>query len=129
MTAYTSQQKLLMFRAGQYKFQPPPVPHGQWDDTDWVVFIDRCGTWVPTLQPAHRLIMEIARDIKKAWPKPYFGAVPYINAMACMTTADKLYGEERCRDVLNYFLANANTFRGEEARKLKQELKDLIAAR
>jgi hypothetical protein len=125
MTTLTPADKLRMFRAGQYKFQPPPEPHGKWDNIDWVHYIDRCGVWTPQGAPAHRLILEIARDIKAQWPKPYFGAVPYLEAMLTMTTVDKKYGEDNAESIVVYFLANANTFRGEHARRLKQELKDI----
>lgn len=68
----------------------------------------------------------IARDIRKSWAKPYFGAVPYIEAMAQLTSINENYGWDSARSIVNYFLANANTFRGEDARRIKAELKALL---
>lgn len=35
-----------------------------------------------------RTFREIAIEIKKVWAKPYFGAVPYIDAMLELDTVD-----------------------------------------
>lgn len=66
---------------------------------------------------------EIARDITRVWQKPYFGAVPYLQAMRQLTTCRDLYGCDSGSSIVNYFLANANTFRGDSARTLKAELR------
>lgn len=68
----------------------------------------------------------IARDIKNSWANPYFGAVPYIEAMAQLSSINENYGWDSARSIVNYFLANANTFRGEDARRIKAELKALL---
>lgn len=75
-----------------------------------------------------RTFSAIAHEIKQVWPKPYFGAVPYINALLeCNTTdPDGKYWFDPIRDVVNYFLANAATFRGEDARRIKAELKSML---
>lgn len=73
-----------------------------------------------------RMVSEIAADIKRNWPKPYFGAVPYLQAMECLSTVDQDYGCDSGRSVVLYFLANATTFRGPEARRIKDELKGLL---
>lgn len=72
-----------------------------------------------------RPINQIAADIRQAWPKPYFGAVPYLNAMRQLTTIDGKFYEDSAKEIVIYFLANASTFRGEQARVLKAELKKL----
>lgn len=74
---------------------------------------------------AARPIYAIARDIKKAWPKPYFGAVPYLDAMLSLDSIGDSYGLDSAKSVVSYFLANATTFRGDAARALKAELKSL----
>ena len=73
-----------------------------------------------------RPIHVIATDIRAHWPKPYYGAVPYLTAMYALDTIDSDYGLDSARSIVNYFLANANTFRGEDARRLKAELKALL---
>lgn len=74
-----------------------------------------------------RTIAEIAKDIKEAWPNPYFGAVPYLNAMLCIHSDNRAthYYEDTAGDIIDYFLANAQSFRGAGARALKAELKSL----
>lgn len=73
-----------------------------------------------------RPLYEIAREIRKDWRSVYFGAVPYINAMAALDNINENYGEDSARSVVNYFLANANSWRGEVARRVKAELKAMV---
>ena len=75
-----------------------------------------------------RTFAEIAQEIKKVWAKPYFGAVPYINAMVMIDSSDKNspYLCENAESVTKYFLANAQTWRGEDAKRIKAELKSMI---
>ena len=73
-----------------------------------------------------RPISEVARDIKHHWQSPYFGAVPYLQAMLQLEHVTDMYGMDDARGIILYFLSNANTFRGEAARRLKQELKDIL---
>lgn len=73
-----------------------------------------------------RHLHEIAREIKRVWAKPFFGAVPYLQAMATMHTAEEDYGADDGKSIVLYFLANANTWRGEDARRIKAELKALV---
>lgn len=70
-----------------------------------------------------RPICEIARDIFLAWPKPYFGAVPYLNAMLSLRTAQDAYGADDGRSIVLYGLSNMSNFRGPQAKALKAELK------
>lgn len=75
-----------------------------------------------------RTFQQIAKDIKSTWMNVYFGAVPYLEALLMLDTTDQetLYGIEKAGDIARYFLANAQTFRGADARRLKEELKTLI---
>lgn len=73
-----------------------------------------------------RLINEIAKDISAAWPKPNYAAVPYLNAMHDLTTIDSKYGLDSADSIILYFLSNAASFRGDQARALKAELKALM---
>jgi hypothetical protein len=60
--------------------------------------------------------------------KPYFGAVPYLRAMHSLRDVTDAYGYDDGRSIVMYFLANANTWRGDTARRVKAELKDLLKA-
>lgn len=73
-----------------------------------------------------RQINEIAKDISAAWPKPNYAAVPYLNAMHSLTTIDSKYGLDDATSIILYFLSNAASFRGDQARALKAELKALM---
>ena len=72
------------------------------------------------------MIYTIASEIWHDWKKPYFGAVPYLDAMDCLKYVHDSYGDDSATSVIAYFLANANTWRGETARRIKTELKNMI---
>lgn len=68
----------------------------------------------------------IAREIRRDWTKVYFGAVSYLEAMATLYSIDDDYGFDSGREIVIYFLSNATTWKGETARRVKKELKDLL---
>lgn len=74
----------------------------------------------------HRAISAIAQDIKKNWANVNYGAVPYLNAMQSLNTITDNYGEDRADMVVRYFLGNARTWRGEDAKRIKTELKAML---
>jgi len=76
-----------------------------------------------------RPINEIARDISRDWSKPYFGAVPYLDAMRQLQSVDDQYYYDSADSVVRYFLANAATWRGETAKRIKEELRTMLARR
>jgi len=71
-------------------------------------------------------VSELARQIRADWKKPYFGAVPYIEAMLSIHDIDGMYYEESAKSIVNYFLANAGTWRGDEARRIKAILNKMV---
>lgn len=73
-----------------------------------------------------RTIREIGRDIEANWQRPYFGAVPYINAMQRLQTINDKYGYDDARGIVLYFLSNAKAWRGDKARAIKAELKAIL---
>lgn len=72
-----------------------------------------------TTRPIH----VIAREIDKTWPKVYFGAVPYLGAMHGLSDITDAYGHDDAKSIVMYFLSNASTWRGEDAKRIKAELK------
>lgn len=72
-----------------------------------------------------RPIYLIAKDIKNEWAKPYYGAVPYLNAMLDLSTINDHYGMDNAKGIILYFLSNAASFRGPKAKELKDELKKI----
>lgn len=73
-----------------------------------------------------RTLSEIANEIRADWKNPYFGAVPYLRAMASLGTVKDDYGADSGREMVMYFLANANAWRGPVARRVKAELKGMM---
>jgi hypothetical protein len=74
-----------------------------------------------------RPIYDIAREIKKVWgSKVNYAAKPYLDAMQSLTDKNSMYYQDSAKSIVNYFLANASTFRGEDAKRLKEELKQVI---
>ena len=68
----------------------------------------------------------IAREIRKEWQNVYFGAVPHLDAMGTLTDKTSMYGCDNASYIVNYFLSNARSFRGEAAKRIKIELKAAI---
>lgn len=73
-----------------------------------------------------RSLATIAREIRNNWTKPYFGAVPYLDAMHHLDTMRDKYYYDDAQSVVLYFLANAGTWKGEAARRIKAELKTML---
>ena len=80
-------------------------------------------TATPTAYATNTL-SEIASVIRKDWPvsKRYFGAVPYLDALGCMTNINDGYGADTGKQMVAYFLCNATTWRGPVAKEVKLEL-------
>lgn len=72
-----------------------------------------------------RSLSAIASEISKDWKKPYVGATPYIHAMRSLSSIDSKYGLDSGKSIVLYFLANAGTWRGDTARRVKAELKQM----
>ena len=72
-----------------------------------------------------RTLKEIANEIAADWKKPHFGAVPYLDAMKTLDSINDNYFFDSGKSVVLYFLANAGTWKGETARRIKKELKKL----
>jgi hypothetical protein len=79
-------------------------------------------TTTTTTRPLHVIAAEIQRD----WPKPYFGAVPYLEAMGALTSIDDKFYYDDGVGVVSYFIANASTWKGDTARRVKAELKAML---
>jgi hypothetical protein len=73
-----------------------------------------------------RPLYEIARDIRQSWPRVWFGAKPYLDAMGTLDKVTDKFFQDDADDIVRYFLSNAVTWRGEDARRIKAELKAMI---
>ena len=78
------------------------------------------------LKPSHRMIYVIADDIAADWKQVSPYAQPYLKAMQELTSIHEAYYADSASSVVAYFLANAAGWRGETARRIKAELKEML---
>lgn len=73
-----------------------------------------------------RSLSTIAKDIRSDWSTitPY--ARPYLNAMLSLDKVSDNYYADSGKSVVLYFLSNAASWRGETARRIKAELKEMV---
>lgn len=76
-------------------------------------------------RPAVRSLSAIAAEIRRDWKKPYFGAVPYLDALSQLDSINDSFGADSAKEMVIYFLANAQTWRGDVAKRVKAELKQI----
>ena len=74
----------------------------------------------------NRPLSVIAREIRADWKNVNFAAKPYLDAMATMGDVRENYYFDSGSSVVLYFLANANSWRGETARRVKGELRKMV---
>jgi hypothetical protein len=67
-------------------------------------------------------ISAIAAIIARDWKNPYFGAQPYLSAMYSMDKITDPYLADPGTHIVNYFISNAQTWRGPVAKLVKAEL-------
>lgn len=72
-----------------------------------------------------RPISEIAAEIDEKWPKVSPAARPYLDAMYDLETIDDKYMYDDAESIILYFLSNAASWRGDDAKRIKKELKEL----
>lgn len=85
----------------------------------------KLDTWYDYYEFVVRPLYQIAGQIKRDWKPVWFGAVPYLEAMTAMDHITDNYGLDSGESVVQYFLGNAATWKGETAKRIKAELKAL----
>lgn len=73
-----------------------------------------------------RALNVIALEIRKDWRKVNYGAIPYLDAMMCLNSINNHYGWDSGDSIVRYFLANAGSWRGETAKRIKAELRAML---
>jgi hypothetical protein len=73
-----------------------------------------------------RSLHAIAREIRQTWPKVNYAAVPYLDAMGSLDSISDSYGCDDAKSIVLYFLSNAATWRGPDAKRIKAELKGVL---
>ena len=73
----------------------------------------------------NRSIRTIALEIKRDWKKVSPYAEPYLEAMLSLNSINDNYYFDSGKSIVLYFLSNASGFRGDAAKRIKAELKQL----
>ena len=94
--------------------------------TNFTMCYKPIATYTMSQATTARPIYAIAAEIKKVWgAKLSNDAKPYLSAMQSLTTINDRYGFESAKSMISYFLCNASGFRGEDAKRIKIELKQI----
>ncbi len=73
-----------------------------------------------------RNLCDIASEIRRTWPKVNYAAKPYLEAMESLNSINDNYIMDTGKSIVAYFLANASTWRGEDAKRIKKELNAML---
>jgi hypothetical protein len=78
------------------------------------------------MQTETRSLDVIAREICEDWKNVNYAAAPYLDAMQVMSSVNDAYGMDNGKAIVLYFLSNASSWRGNTARRVKAELKEMV---
>lgn len=83
-------------------------------------------------RPVTRKLYDVASEIERDWGTQgrgvNYAARPYLDAMRMLSSVTDSYYYDSGASVVRYFLANATTWRGETARRVKAELRSMLKA-
>tara|TARA_R110000796_G_scaffold214892_1_gene330889 strand:+ start:486 stop:734 length:249 start_codon:yes stop_codon:yes gene_type:complete len=74
----------------------------------------------------NRSLNTVAEDIRQSWKNISFNAAPYVDALESMNRIEDIYLVGNGVSVVEGFLANASSFRGADAKRIKAELEAMI---
>ena len=75
---------------------------------------------------ATRQFKDIAAEIDADWKTARGAAQPYIDAMSKLGNLHDSYGADTAISAVTYFLANARTWKGSVAQRVKIELREML---
>jgi hypothetical protein len=73
-----------------------------------------------------RTLNQIAKEIRMNWTKVNYGAEPYLSAMSSLNSIHDKYYMDDAKTIVLYFLSNASTWKGDKAKEIKNELKQML---
>lgn len=73
-----------------------------------------------------RPLIEVAEDIRENWRNVNYAAEPYLDAMEQLNSITDMYGADTAKSIVAYFLSNAGSWRGDDARRIKAELNAML---
>ena len=78
------------------------------------------------IKPSPRLLSVIAREIVIDWHDVNYAAKPYLGALLDLDSIWDKYYQDSARSIVLYFLSNAKSWKGEKAKAIKAELKNIL---
>ena len=78
------------------------------------------------MRPINIIAEEIVEDWSTQPSGIHYTARPYLSAMQSLDAITDRYGQDSALTVVLYFLANAQTWRGDVARRVKLELNQMV---
>jgi len=78
------------------------------------------------LNEENRPLYDIAREIRQDWRPVHPYAKPYVDAMATLNSINDKFMFDSGTDIVGRFLSNAASWRGETAKRIKIELKQML---
>lgn len=83
------------------------------------------GTRTTTVNiPAQRPLHQIHDEIRRVWKHVSPDAEPYLYALRYLATASDHYGYDTASEIIIKFIGNAKGWRGDDARRIKAELRE-----
>lgn len=79
-----------------------------------------------TVMAAPRSLSTIAADVEKHWASVNYAARPYLDAMRELNTIRDVFYADSASSVVAYFLSNATSWHGDDARRIKKELNTML---
>lgn len=76
-----------------------------------------------------RPIHVIASEIEKTWKKVSPHARPYLDAMFALNDISDNYGYDTGVFIVLYFLSNATGWKGDDAKRIKAELRSMAGVK
>jgi hypothetical protein len=73
-----------------------------------------------------RTLNQIAKEIRMNWTKVNYGAEPYLSAMSSLNSIHDKYYMDDAKTIVLYFLSNAGAWKGDKAKEIKNELKQML---
>ena len=73
-----------------------------------------------------RTLSDIAWEIKDLWPRSHVLAEPWLDAMCNVDTLSDTYFSHSGWSIVDCFLSFSNSWKGEDARRIKTELRAML---
>ncbi len=90
--------------------------------------VDKTERGEKMVRTLHEIAVEIEVDWSSKGKGVNYAARPYLDAMKTLGSITENYIMDSGSSIVIYFLSNANTWRGEVAKRVKKELNAMVKA-